>query len=256
LLLVLSLTSPLALSAQSDEPSLGDLARSLRQKKAEQQQERPVIDNENLPQAMEDMKKVKPNELVFSVDKSGKTFKVSGDDVTCSLSFSGRAASLLIKPVVLEDVPTGELIKLDGPASIQDDNLQLDVFNGTEWELREITVGLTLERKPAESAEYAASARVIPAAQGFAPPAIEKHSDVTVLYHLKGTAQPFATTSFRENIGVTPAPDQDWRWSIVEARGIRPQDSQVPPKLDLPPESLPNAAQLPLPNAVAPPKQK
>jgi hypothetical protein len=248
-LLALCLLSSLALTAQTDEPSLGDLARGLRKNKPAQQ-ERPVIDNENLAQAMEDVKKLKPDHLVFSVDSSGKGFKVSSPDVTCSLSFNARAASLLIKPIVLEDVPISELIKLDGPASIQDDNLQLEVFNGTEWELREITVGLTLERKPGENAEIAASARVIPAVEGFAPAAVEKHSDVTVLYHLKGTAKPFTTTTFRENVGVTPAPDQDWRWSIVEAKGIRPADSQVPPQI--PQEPLPNVAPLLLPRGMPP----
>jgi hypothetical protein len=252
-LLILCLAWPLAAAAQEDEPSLGDLARTMRKNKAAPQQERPVIDNDNLSQAMEDVKKLKPeNRLTFSLDKAGNGFKVSSPDVTCNLSFSARSTSLLIKPVLLEDVPIGELLKLDGPASIQDDNLQLEVYNGTEWELREITVGLTLERKPGENAELAASARVIPAAQGFAPPAVEKHSDVTVLYHLKGTAKPFNTTTFKENIGVTPTPDQDWRWSIVEAKGIRPADSQIPPEPQVPPEPLPNAAPMPLPNVATP----
>lgn len=245
LLAVLALVWPWAATAQSDEPSLGDLARSLRKSKTPQA--RPVIDNDNLAQAMEDVKKLKPaNKMVLSVDPSGKGFKVSSADVTCSLSFNANAASLLIKPVLVEDVPVSELLKLDGPASIQDDNLQLEVFNGTDWELREITVGLTLERKPGESAEMAAGARVIPAAEGLAPPAVEKHSDVTVLYHLKATAKPFSTAVFRENIGITPGPDQDWRWSIVEAKGIRPQPDQIPS------EPLPPAMPMALPTPTAP----
>jgi hypothetical protein len=244
-LAVLALLWPWAAAAQSDEPSLGDLARSLRRNKTPQ--DRPVIDNDNLAQAMEDVKKLKPaNRMVFSVDPSGKGFKVSSADVTCSLSFNANAASLLIKPLLVEDVPVGELLKLDGPASIQDDNLQLEVFNGTDWELREITVGLTLERKPGESAEMAAGARVIPAAEGLAPVAVEKHSDVTVLYHLKATAKPFSTAVFRENIGITPAADQDWRLSIVEAKGIRPQPDQIPS------EPLPPAMPLALPSPTAP----
>lgn len=226
-MLALCLAAP-AVRAQDDQPSLGDLARNLRKDKAAQPQERPVIDNDNLSQALEDAKKLKPeNHLVFSLDKQGNGFKVSSPDVTCSLSFNARAASLLIKPVLVEDVPITELLKLDGPASIEDDTLQLEVENNTDWELREITVGLTLERKPGENADLAASARVLPAA-GFAPPALEKRSDVTVLYHLKGTAKPFSKTSFRENIGITPGPDQDWRWSIVEAKGIRPANSPAP----------------------------
>jgi hypothetical protein len=244
LLAALALLWPWAAAAQNDEPSLGDFARGLRKSTAPQA---PVIDNDNLTQAMEDVKKFKPtNRMVISVDPSGKGFKVSSADVTCSLSFNANAASLRIKPVLVEDVPVSELLKLDGPASIQDDNLQLEVFNGTDWELREITVGLTLERKPGESAEMAASARVIPAAEGLAPAAVEKHSDVTVLYHLKATAKPFSTAVFRENIGITPATEQDWRWSIVEAKGIRPQPDEIPSG------SLPPALPMALPTPAGP----
>ncbi|MFY9645073.1 MAG: hypothetical protein WAK29_07835, partial [Terriglobales bacterium] len=109
-----------------------------------------------------------------------------------------------------------------GPGSIQDESLQLQVFNGTEWDLREITIGLTLERKPGENAEIAARARVIPAAQSNALVTAERRSDVTLLYHFKADARPFSTTALRENIGITPGPDEDWRWSIVEAKGVRP----------------------------------
>ncbi len=229
---------PLAASAQDDAPSLGDLARNLRKNKLQQQSQQPpdaaptVIDNDNLAQVMEDVKKTrppKPDKTVFSVDPSGNTLKMSSPDVTCSLSFNARASSLLIKPVLVEDLPLAELLKLDGPGSIQDESLQLEIFNGTDWDLREITIGLTLERKPGENAEVAARARVIPAAQGLAPVAVERRSDVTLLYRLKATAQPFSTTAFHENIGITPGPDEDWRWSIVEAKGIRPSQAQAAP---------------------------
>jgi hypothetical protein len=233
--LLVVLLVPLAASAQDDVPSLGDLARNLRQNKAQQQpQQQPgpaptVIDNDNLAQALEDAKQARPvskDKAVFSIDPSGNTLKVSSPDVTCSLSFNARASSLLIKPVLIEDLPPSELLKIDGPGSIQDESLQLEVFNGTDWDLREITIGLTLERKPGENAEVAARARVIPAAQGIAPGAVERRSDVTLLYHLKATAKPFSTTAFHENIGITPGPDEDWRWSIVEAKGIRPAPAQ------------------------------
>jgi hypothetical protein len=230
------LVIPLAASAQDDaQPSLGDFARNLRKSKAQEPPQqlaspaRTVIDNDNLAQVMEDARKAKPvkeDKTVFSIDSSGKVLKVSSPDVTCSLSFNARASSLLIKPVLLEDLPLADLLKLDGPGYIQDENLQLQVFNGTDWDLREITIGLTLERKPGENAEMAARARVIPAAQNGAPGAIERHSDVTLLYHLKATAKPFSTTLFRENVGITPGPDEDWRWSIVEAKGIRAQQAQ------------------------------
>jgi hypothetical protein len=236
--LLIALFCPLAASAQDEAPSLGDFARDQRRNKAQQQPQTPpdsartVIDNENLVQVMEDAKKARPvksDKTVFSIDPSGNTLKVSSPDVTCSLSFNARASALLIKPVLIEDLPLTELLKIDGPGSIQEESLQLEVFNGTDWDLREITVGLTLERKPGENAEVAARARVIPAAEAIAPLAVERRSDVTLLYHLKAEAKPFSTTAFHEKIGITPGPDEDWRWSIVEAKGIRPSQPQSAP---------------------------
>ena len=243
--LLLALLCPLAASAQDEAPSLGDFARDQRRNKAQQQPQaspdpaRTVIDNDNLVQVMDDAKKARPvksDKAVFSIDPSSNTLKVSSPDVTCSLSFNARASALLIKPVLVEDLPLTELLKIDGPGSIQDESLQLEVFNGTDWDLREITVGLTLERKPGENAEVAARARVIPAAEAIAPITVERRSDVTLLYHLKAEAKPFSTTAFHENIGITPGPDEDWRWSIVEAKGIRP--SQPQPAADPLPDPL------------------
>ena len=241
---------PSLLVAQ-DEPSLGDVARNLRLNKAQQQVEQaqppdpaPVIDNDNLTQALDDVRKIKSAEkIVFSVDPSGKNFRLTSPDVSCSLAFNGGANSLLIKPVLIEDLPLADVLKLDGPASIQDDTLQLEVLNGTEWELREITVGITLERKPGENAEVAARARVIPAAENSAPVTVERRSDMTLLYHLKATAKPFSTTIFRETIGITPSADEDWRWSIVEAKGIRPGQGPSLPEIlpGLPPLALPGS---------------
>jgi hypothetical protein len=238
---------PAPVSAQDDTPSLGDFARDQRKNKALQMvpQTTPqppsasstVIDNDNLNQIMEDAKNLHPlrsDKTVFSIDSATSTLKVSSPDVTCSLSFNARNRSLLIKPVLIEDLPLAELLKIDGPGSIQDESLQLEVFNGTDWDIREITVGLTLERKPGENAELAARARIIPAAQNIGmnaltPPTVERRSDVTLLYHLKAESKPFTTTAFHENIGVTPGPDEDWRWSIVEAKGIRPSQAQSEP---------------------------
>ena len=259
---------PRAAMAQDDDPSLGDLARTIRKYKAQQPQQpsdpaQTVIDNDNLAQVMEDAKNARPlrqDKTVFSIDPSG-TLKVQSPDVTCSLSFNAQASSLLIKPVLIEDLPLTELLKIDGPGSIQDEALQLEVFNGTDWDLREITIGLTLERKPGENAELAARARVIPAAEGLAPIAVERRSDVTLLYHLKAEAKPFSTTAFHENIGITPGPDEDWRWSIVEAKGIRPAQEQsapdaLPDPLFANPSSLlpgANGPQLPPAPTVIPP---
>ena len=240
----------LAAVAQDDDPSLGDVARNLRKSKVGQHQDGPIIDNDNLAQAMEDAKNRKPrtaDKFVLSIDAVAKTIKASSPDVTCNLSFNARAGALLINPVLLETLPLPDLLKLDGPASIQDENFQLEVFNGTDWDLREITVGVTLERKPGANAEMAARARVIPAAQNSLAATVEKRSDVTLLYHLKTTAKPFSTTTLKENIGIAPGPDEDWRWSIVEAKGIRHQESQIVPDWMMP--NSPPAIDLPTPLA-------
>jgi hypothetical protein len=245
LTLVSALIFPLAAGAQDDGPSLGELARNLRKNKAQQQPaaQAPapaltVIDNDNLQEAMEEAKRARPvieNKATLSIDAAGGRLRVTSPDVMCSLSFNGRANSLLIKPVLIEDLPLDELMKLDGPGSIQENSLQLEVFNGTEWDLREITIGLTVERRPGENAERAARARVIPAADGVAAsPILERRSDVTLLYHLKTQTKPFSTAAFHENVGITPGPDEDWRWSIVEAKGIRPADQPAPESLSEP----------------------
>jgi hypothetical protein len=249
-----TLLTPATLWAQDNGSSLGDLARNLRRQRAQQELQQgqavppaPVIDNDNLKQALDDVHRIKSAEnIVFSIDPNGKNFRFSSPDVSCSLAFNGRNSSLLIQPVLVEDVPLADLLKLDGPASIEDDTLQLDLQNGTDWELREITVGITLERSPTEDATLAARARVIPAADNSSAATIERRSDMTLLFHLKADAKPFSDTVFRENIGITPSPDEDWRWSIVSAKGVR-----VGPKTGSP-ETFRATPQLPLPNPLPP----
>ncbi len=263
-LIVLGMLWPPATVAQDDDQSLGALARDLRRNKPPQQLDVPLIDNENLAQATEEAKNRRAREtdkdkLVLSIDSATQTIKASAQDVTCSLSFNGRSGALLVNPVAIEKLPLPELLKLDGPASIQDENLQLEVFNGTEWDLREITVGLTLERQPGTNAEVAARGRVVPAAENSLTPTIEKRSDVTLLYHLKAEAKPFSTTTFKEDIGITPGPDEDWRWSIVEAKGVRPKEVQLPPEWTTPIPAPDTTVGLPTPlapGAVTPSKQE
>ena len=40
------------------------------------------------------------------------------------------------------------MAKLDGPATIDGDSLQVSMHNGTSWELREVTIGLTIVKRP------------------------------------------------------------------------------------------------------------
>jgi hypothetical protein len=224
----LVLTLPVRLIAQSDNSdiSLGDLARSLRHSKALPAHaviDHAVIDNDNLTQVMNQVEGQRLNgRMLFSFDGGGKNFQVSSPDVTCSLSFSAQATALLSDSYVPQNLPAVELAKLEGPATIDGDSLQISVFNGTGWNLKEITVGLTILRNRDAKAAYLGSAKLIPAAATSVVPA-EKPSDITMLYHLKGAAAPLTTTVFRETLGTALAPDQDWHWAIVEAKGIPPK---------------------------------
>jgi hypothetical protein len=226
-LVVLGVFSPVRGVAQSDggEPSLGDLARQYRKAKAAPQPATPapehtVIDNDNLHQVMDEVQNRKlDGKLIFSIDSEAKKFKVSSPDVTCDLSFSGSATSLLSDPYTPQELPEGDLAKLDGPATITGSNLQLSVHNGSTWNIKEITVGLTIVRNPEASAAWRGGARLIPASETTTLLS-EKRPDSTVLYHLKGSAAPSSTTVFHETLGSPPGQDQEWHWAIVQAKGI------------------------------------
>ena len=230
-LVLLGMLLPVCGAAQTDgaEPSLGDLARSLR--KGKPAPEHPVIDNENLHQVMDEVQKRKLNgSLLFSFDSAAKKFQVSSPDVTCDLSFSAGATSLLADAYAPQELPEGELAKLDGPATINGDTLQVAVHNGTSWNIKEITVGLTVLRDPEpNTASHASggSGRLIPATETTTLLS-EKQPDITVLYHLKGSAAPSTTTVFHETLGTAISRDQEWHWAIVQAKGIAPQKQQKP----------------------------
>src|SRR5436309_1520793 len=109
--------------AQTDTRSLGDLARTMRQKKAEAKQapqpvaNHPVIDNDNLSAVMDQAESNhKSSSMLFSIDTVANKFQVSSPDVTCSLSFDARATALLSNPASARDLPDTEVAKLDGPA--------------------------------------------------------------------------------------------------------------------------------------------
>ena len=227
-----------ALAQTEDAISLGDFARSLR--KSKEAAPPVVIDNDNLSTIMDDVESHRLNgKPLLSVDSAKNTFDVSLPDGTCSLSFNASATSLLTVPYVTEDMPQGELAKLEGPASVVGDSLQISLFNGTEWNLKEITVGLTIVRRADTADVYYGSGRLLPAtAQDTIPQENEpKPSDVTMIFQLKGSAAPFATTIFREKLDTPLAPDQEWHWAIVSAKGVRPSPLALPapaPELSAP----------------------
>ena len=81
--------------AQDDEVSLGDLARSVRKVKPAEEQP-AVIDNDNLSIMMDKAESERLNgKPVFSIDPSGKSFRMTSPDGTCSLSFDAKATALI-----------------------------------------------------------------------------------------------------------------------------------------------------------------
>jgi hypothetical protein len=233
LLLVLS-TSVSAQDDAGDTP-LGDVARSFRKKAASSE---AIIDNDNFSKAMEDAesRRAAGSSLVFALEPEGKSLHVSSADVSCSLSFTATAktTSLLSDPFLLDELPRSELAKLEGPATIDGDSLQVSMHNGTSWELREVVIGLTIVRRPepGDPVSYLGPARIIPALAANASPqmqdSFQKQPDVTMLLRVKGSAAPSTTAIFRTPLNFALFPDQEWHWAIVKAKGIPPP---APPEL-------------------------
>jgi hypothetical protein len=223
------------LHAQEGEVSLGDMAREARKAKSAASPssgDQKVIDNDNFAIMMDKAESARLNgKPVFSIDPSGKTFRMTSPDGSCSLSFDAKATALISTPYVASDLPQDELLKLEGPAAIHDDILEVALHNRTAWELKEIVVGVTV-LQPQAGNEYR-PAKLETAADA---PAAEKLPDLTVLYHLKGTAAPDSTTSFRANLGGSLAETKDWHWAIVAARGVPPASPvTVPAQLGIAP---------------------
>jgi hypothetical protein len=220
----LGMMRPVRAAAQSDDAvSLGDLARSLRQSKDPKEPAAPtVIDNDNLTQVMDDVEHFRLGARpMFSFDAAGKTFQMSSPDGTCSLSFNANTTALVSSPFVSQALPQSELAKLDGPANIHDDTLEVSMYNASSWNVREVTVGLTIVRPNDPSVADYGAARLLPTV-AEEPTLTDKRSDVTLLLHLKGSAAPFATTVYREKLDANLDEGQEWHWAIIEAKGIPP----------------------------------
>jgi len=215
--------------AQSDDAiSLGDLARAVRKSKA------PVaapliIDNDNLSKVMD---QVQAHTLTLKPPTPPmphtREFALSSPDGDCSLSFNAATASSANPPYVSEDLPPTELAKLEGPATIEGDSLEVSMYNGSAWKLTEVTVGLTLVRRPPEEGVYFGSARLMPAVAEDSDASEKKPSELTLLFHLKGPVVPLTTSVFREKLGAPLAADQEWHWAILGAKGIAPDPSTPP----------------------------
>jgi hypothetical protein len=231
---MLLLASPARLCAQDDpgDTPLGDVARHFRKKAAASE---AVIDDDNFSKVVDDAESRRAASAapVFSLAPPAKSFHISSPDVTCSLSFSAKTTSPRSDPLLLDDLPRTELAKLDGPATIAGDSLQVSMHNGSAWELREVVIGLTIVKQsaPGEASSSFGQVRIVPTA--VAGPqkvqdSYQKQPDVTLLLHVKGSAAPSTTAIFRTPLNFALFPDQEWHWAIVKAKGIPPQ---APPEV-------------------------
>jgi hypothetical protein len=218
-------------SAQDDNVSLGDVAREYRHSKPPDQSD--VIDNDNFTLMMDKAETERlDGQAVFAVSPSGRTFTAVSPDGTCSLSFVASGANHTPAAYIASDLPQDELLKLAGPASIEDGSLAVSIHNGTSWEVKEIVVGITVLQAQL-TPEFRAAA--------MGPVAVndEKPPDLTMLYHLKGSSVPGTTTVFRGPLGGSFSDSKDWHWAIVGARGIPPAapTSAIPQSLLTPPDT-------------------
>lgn len=199
-----------------DEIPLGDLARSLRKSKPVLD-DQYVIDNDNFAEVMDKAETARLNgEPIFAIDPVGAFHMVSPDG-SCSLSFDAKLTSSHADAYVSSDLPQDDLPKLDGPATVVDNTLQVVLHNGSEWDLKEIVVGVTVfQSGPAAAVQNAGLVEAVVSAP------VRKMPDTTVLYHLRGSAGPDSTSVFSANVDPDFAATKDWHWAIVGARGIPP----------------------------------
>lgn len=205
--------------AQSEDqgPSLGDIARALR---AKRKAELPVITNENFSHLPQLIRRTEQQALAAGLVPPAA--RRSEPEITCSLAFSAQSPSApAANASIPQDLPTGLLAKLDGPAVISGDTLQVSLYNGSNWDVQEITVGITVVRRENQVAALAAPAQLLPASDAGPAPRLKK-PDVTFLYHLKGSAPPSSTTAFKQALGLNLGPNDEWHWAILQARGLPP----------------------------------
>lgn len=223
--------------AQDDpnETPLGDVARNLRKKAPPAQ---PVIDDDNLPEAMQraESRRGFGSSLRFLMAGESKGFQVSAPDVTCSLSFTANVKSLLSKQYAEMELPAGDLAKLEGQATIEGDALTVPVFNATDWHVSELAIAVTVIRNSRKTslagesligstmAGEAADAKPSIAEDSLLEIRPEKKPDVTMLYRVRAAAAPGERTVFSAALGFDLDPTDEWHWAIVLAKGYPPQN--------------------------------
>ena len=235
---LLGALAPVRLAAQddsglgpTDDPNdapLGDIARSLRKKTPPTQ---GVIDDDNFTKVMDqaESRHASGSALRYLMAGEEKSFHVSAPDVTCSLAFTANVKSLLSRQYAQMELPAGEVSKLEGPATVEGDTLIVSVYNQTDWHLSELAVALTIVKKsgargvliPVNGVSLVPAVAPYPSQEEEVRP--EKKQDVTTIYRMRAAAPPSTTSVFSARLGRDLAPDEEWHWAIVQARGYPPQ---------------------------------
>jgi hypothetical protein len=226
--LLLLLLAPTRAAAQDDpdEIPLGDVARNLRKSDPPAQ---TVIDDDNLPQVMEqaDLHHAFGSGMTFLMSGNKRGFQMATPDVTCSLSFSASLKSLLSRQYDQMDLPPAELSKIEGKAVVEGDALTIPIFNGTQWHLSELAVAFTVISKQKGSGDSASPQDE--AFDSFQQVRPEKKPDTTIIYRMRAAAAPWADTVFSAPLNLELAPDEEWHWAIVQARGYPPDINVIKP---------------------------
>jgi hypothetical protein len=262
LLLLMVLLAPLGASRATaqddpDQMPLGDVARSLRKKAPPA---KPVIDDDNLPQVMQqvDSHDDAASRFRFLMSRDSQGFQVSAPDVTCSLAFTANVKSLLSSQYDQMDLPPTEMAKIEGKAVVEGDALTVPVFNGTQWHLSELAIAFTVVKKPRTGVvpwnQYGASSAsadvTSPLARetgvdAFQQVRPEKRPDVAVIYRMRAAALPWSNAVFSAPLKLELDPGEEWHWAIVQAKGYPPETyvSSVKPLVTEPArkESIPSA---------------
>jgi hypothetical protein len=240
LLLLIVLLAPLgAIRAMAqDDPGqvpLGDVARNFRKKAPAA---KPVIDDDNLPQVMQqvDSHDEAGSGFRFLMSRDSQGFQVSAPDVTCSLAFTANVKSLLSSQYDQMDLPAKEMAKIEGKAIVEGDALTVPVFNGTQWHLSELAIAFTVVKKARtgvvpwkqEGASSASADVTPPFARGIGADAFqqvrpEKRPDVAVIYRMRAAALPWSNAVFSAPLSLELDPTEEWHWAIVQARGYPPE---------------------------------
>jgi hypothetical protein len=264
LLLLMVLLAPLGASRATaqdnpDQMPLGDVARSLRKKAPPA---KPVIDDDNLPQVMQqvDSHDDAASRFRFLMSRDSQGFQVSAPDVTCSLAFTANVKSLLSGQYAQMDLPPTEMAKIEGKAVVEGDALTVPVFNGTQWHLSELAVAFTVVKKARkgvvpwnQEGASSSSADVTPpfahetGADAFQQVRPEKRPDVAVIYRMRAAVLPWSNAVFSAPLNLELDPTEEWHWAIVQAKGY-PPESYVSKEG---PAARPAANQAPAPSAVS-----